>query len=184
MLTELGQLYANEDWPLIQRLLVADACLNGPLPLAPRVFPDVLSLVPDVGFLRMDGSPLRLLDVSAPFTVLNFWASWCGPCIEKYPGLVRLSKQYPGRVVVLNVAVWEDTAQAGAWFAGHDTGNVVNVFDQEDAARQVFGFRFIPQTFILDRQHRVLPACDDCGYPLADLRDFEALLSSDHEGEL
>ena len=41
------------------------------------------------------GQKLKLSSIKAPVVILNFWASWCTPCLEEFPSLVELKKQFP-----------------------------------------------------------------------------------------
>src|ERR1700730_16352727 len=61
--------------------------------------------------LTLDGKPAHLSDLRGKVVVLNFWGSWCQPCVEEAPGLNRLQKQIASRnAVVLGVAADEDDA--------------------------------------------------------------------------
>ena len=66
------------------------------------------SRAPEFAF-TLDGKPAKLSDLRGRVVVLNFWATWCPPCVEEMPSLERLHQQMAGRgVVVLGVSVDED----------------------------------------------------------------------------
>lgn len=52
--------------------------------------------VPEVGVLARDGGTVTLDRFAGKFVVLNFWATWCGPCIRELPSLARLQSALPG----------------------------------------------------------------------------------------
>src|SRR5580692_11677516 len=61
--------------------------------------------------MELDGKPSHLSDLHNKVVVLNFWASWCPPCIEETPALIQLQKRIAARNgVVLGVSIDEDQA--------------------------------------------------------------------------
>lgn len=78
---------------------------------------------PALAFTRADGTGGSLADVRGKYAVVQFWASWCGPCKKQLPALRALHERYAGRgVVALGLSLDED---AGAWQAavkGFDLG--------------------------------------------------------------
>ena len=60
-----------------------------------------LRLLKDMAF---DGTEIDLSRIKAPIVILNFWASWCIPCLEEFPSLVELRKRYPeNQVYILGI---------------------------------------------------------------------------------
>lgn len=49
------------------------------------------------------GTKFQLKSESAPVVVLNFWASWCLPCLKEFPGLIKFQEKYAGKVKVLGI---------------------------------------------------------------------------------
>jgi thiol-disulfide isomerase/thioredoxin len=82
--------------------------------------------------------------------VLNFWASWCAPCIEEMPALVALQHELP-QIQVVAVASDEDFAQYQTYIAQRHI-DLTTVFDQSQKSNALYGsFRF-PETYIIDKQ--------------------------------
>ena len=52
-----------------------------------------LSPVPDATFQKLDGTPITLSDLRGAVVLINFWGTWCGPCLQEIPHLVRLAHQ-------------------------------------------------------------------------------------------
>ncbi len=80
------------------------------------------ALAPDFRLLDLEGDPVRLADFETP-VVLNFWASWCQPCIQEMPDFQRLHEQYGDRLAMIGVNDGEDLATA-AEFAGPNRTDV------------------------------------------------------------
>ena len=80
------------------------------------------ALAPDFRLLDLQGGPVRLADFDTP-VVLNFWASWCQPCIQEMPDFQRLHEQYGDRIAMIGVNDGEDLDTA-AEFAGPSRTNV------------------------------------------------------------
>lgn len=49
------------------------------------------------------GSKIVLKDVAEPIVLLNFWASWCVPCLKEFPSLVKFQEKYKGKVKVIGI---------------------------------------------------------------------------------
>lgn len=83
--------------------------------------------------------------------VLNFWATWCPPCVEETPSLVRMQSRlkYKG-VVVLAVSIDDDEAAYHKFLKDYNV-NMVTVRDEAKKAPSLYGTFGWPETFIIDR---------------------------------
>src|SRR3989304_10161988 len=71
--------------------------------------PSLGEQVPSFTLRKDDGKVLALGDLRGKIVVLNFWATWCGPCIEEMPSLNRFTEKYAGKGVdVVAVSLDED----------------------------------------------------------------------------
>ncbi len=87
--------------------------------------------------------------------VLNFWATWCAPCVQEMPSLVQLQKQMGGKVTIL--AVSED-ADEGAYkqFVRDHNVDLLTVRDTQQKTNEVYGTFKFPETFIIDRNGKIV----------------------------
>ncbi|MFN8535346.1 MAG: TlpA disulfide reductase family protein [Dehalococcoidia bacterium] len=98
-----------------------------------------------------DGSSLRLDDLRGKVVLVNFWASWCGPCIEEAPVLERAAKQYADRgVVVLGIDVWDTDQEARAFLQRYGI-SYRNGVDPTGAIAIDYGVGGVPESFFVDR---------------------------------
>jgi cytochrome c biogenesis protein CcmG, thiol:disulfide interchange protein DsbE len=83
--------------------------------------------------------------------VLNFWATWCPPCIEETPSLVRMQAHLKDKgVTVLAVSIDEDDAQYHKFLKEYGV-NMVTVRDESRKAPSLYGTFGWPEKFIIDR---------------------------------
>jgi cytochrome c biogenesis protein CcmG/thiol:disulfide interchange protein DsbE len=101
------------------------------------------------------GGDTALTSFRGKVVVLNFWASWCGPCKDEAPALEELSQKYAGRLAVVGVDSQDATSDAGAFAARyHLTYPLVHATGNE--LYQRWGLTAFPETFIIDRSLRVM----------------------------
>lgn len=105
---------------------------------------------------QLDGGTLRSADLVGSVTVVNFWASWCGPCRVEQAELEKLWKQYAGRGVrFVGINVRDTKANARAHLEEFGV-TYPSVFNQDSLIAYKFRvIHFIPTTFVLDRRGRV-----------------------------
>jgi len=86
--------------------------------------------------------------------VLNFWASWCPPCLEEFPSLMQLPEQVPN-VVVLAVSFDTDADAYRQYVADNHLRNMVLTLDLSQKSNLAFGTTRPPETYIIDAQGRI-----------------------------
>lgn len=119
--------------------------------------PDDRAPAPEIAGTTLDGSQLALSDLDGP-VVLNFWASWCGPCVQEAPHLAAISRQYePRGVSVVGVNVRDTRANARSFERDHQIP-YPSLVDESASVASQFGALSpagLPSTILLDRDHRV-----------------------------
>jgi cytochrome c biogenesis protein CcmG/thiol:disulfide interchange protein DsbE len=104
----------------------------------------------------MDGKSLTLSSLKGKVILLNFWATWCGPCKAEIPAFVELQTQYPDDLVVVGLSV-DDPADKAKAFASQYKVNYPIVLglgrdDIQDAYGPIYG---IPASFLISRDGKV-----------------------------
>jgi cytochrome c biogenesis protein CcmG, thiol:disulfide interchange protein DsbE len=108
---------------------------------------------PDFALVLDDGSHLRLSDLRGRPVVINFWATWCGPCRLEMPELMRAATEDPDLVMLaVNVQEAQETV---APFANDFAMVTPVVIDLEGSIQTLYGVRGLPTTYFIDRSGRI-----------------------------
>ncbi|MDE2228561.1 MAG: TlpA family protein disulfide reductase [Alphaproteobacteria bacterium] len=112
---------------------------------------------PALRFTARDGTPKTLADFRGRPVLVNFWATWCGPCREEMPSLDRLQARLGKRLTVL--AISEDRRGADAvdpFLAKLKLAALAVYLDPENDALQAFHLRGLPTSVLIDRDGRMV----------------------------
>ncbi len=115
--------------------------------------PGVGDAAPNFAFILADGRGADLASLQGKPVVLNFWATWCGPCRAEMPDLVALHESDTD-LVVLEVNVGEELTAVEA-FANEFGMNMTVVLDQEDLIRRAYEVRNMPTTVFIGADGRI-----------------------------
>lgn len=103
----------------------------------------------------LNGKLTHLSDLRGKVVVLNFWATWCPPCVEETPALNSLQTQIAGQGgLVLGVSLDDDAAAYEQFL----TANHVNFPTYRDTTKKIatdYGTRMYPETYLIDRQGKI-----------------------------
>ena len=103
--------------------------------------------------VRNGGQSIRLSQFRGKLVLLNFWATWCAPCIEELPSLQKLQALRPD-MQVLAVSI-DDDPDAYAKFLQQYSINLLSVRDGTQGANLKYGSVRVPETFLVDRQGNI-----------------------------
>jgi len=109
---------------------------------------------PDFNFVSFDGADISLSDLGGQVVVLNFWASWCGPCRQEAPELQEVWESYKGRGVVFVGLSYQDAEEASRAFIEEFGITYPNGVDSTKIARR-YGLTGVPETFVIDAEGKV-----------------------------
>ena len=115
-----------------------------------------LGKAPDWELRRLDGSLLKSSELAGKVVVLDFWATWCGPCRKEIPGYVDMQEQYADDGLVVVGVSLDQTGPSIVSEFGHQYGiNYPLVMGDERMVELFGGIQYIPTTFLIDRDGQV-----------------------------
>jgi peroxiredoxin len=99
-----------------------------------------------------DGGTIRLADLKGKVVFLNFWATWCEPCLEEMPAMERLARAYRDRgLVVLALSADREGASVVKPFLKRHALTFPVGLDPDQSVARLYRVWALPSTFILDR---------------------------------
>ena len=119
-------------------------------------FVDAPASVPDVTMETLDGRSISMADQQGKVVLVNFWATWCGPCREEIPFLVRLAERYPDHLTVIGVSEDHGSPDTVAAFAAQYGVNYPIVMSTPEIKRAFPGVFALPTSFVVDPEGRIV----------------------------
>ena len=82
--------------------------------------------------------------------LLNFWATWCPPCVEEMPSLVELQRKLGDKVIILAVSEDADQNAVNQFVRDHNV-ELLTVRDSKQSANALYGTFKFPETYVIDK---------------------------------
>jgi cytochrome c-type biogenesis protein len=114
---------------------------------------DIGRRAPDFETTNIDGQSVNLLDLRGRVVLINFWGTWCAPCIREMPDLQQVYEDYQDRgFVILALATEGDTREEVLNFRAEHELSFPLIVDTDDLINDEYGVITRPSTFILDQE--------------------------------
>ncbi len=135
---------------------------------------------PDFTVQDKDGKPVKLSDYKGKTVVLDFWATWCGPCQEALPHTTEMAQKYAAKnVVVLAVNVWDSKSAFDGWLPQHPEYAPLhfaidpNPDQSKSVATALYGVSGIPTQYVIGPDGKIIKSI--VGYEPGDTQLEDAL---------
>ncbi len=125
-------------------LIALSGCYSGTRP------PRIGSNAPDFTVTDSDRT-VQLSQLKGQVVLLNFWATWCPPCVEEMPSLVQMQNRLKGKgITVLAVSIDVDEKAYHQFVKEHGV-NLLTVRDPDQKTPNLYGTHGWPETYVIDR---------------------------------
>jgi thiol-disulfide isomerase/thioredoxin len=105
-----------------------------------------------------DGKPLKLDSYKGKVVLIDFWATWCGPCVQELPNVIATFKKYHAQgFEIIGISLDEDEEKLKSFLAAHEMP-WAQFFDGKgwgNEVGQAYGVKGIPKTYLLDREGKI-----------------------------
>ncbi|MBE8163019.1 MAG: TlpA family protein disulfide reductase [Bdellovibrionaceae bacterium] len=114
-------------------------------------------------FTSLKGKSFKVTDFKGKVIIINFWASWCDPCKEEFPAILKLVNRFKGKVVLIAISNDFNKARAISFLKGFQKNYpksfpfVYGVWDKNSKITQgIFKIIKLPETLILDKNLKIV----------------------------
>ena len=116
--------------------------------------------VPDFELPRVigEGSVKLSAERAKSIVIVNFWASWCNPCVEEFPSMMKMIDELHGDVKIIAITSEESRTDIDSFLKafGLPKENFEVVWDKDKSVMQKFGVEQVPESFIVGKNGKLL----------------------------
>lgn len=111
---------------------------------------------PEIALPAATGSIVKLSSLQGKVVLIDFWASWCGPCRNSMPALKQVYKKYKDKGLEIYGISLDQNPAAWTKAVKEDQTTWLHVIDKEGATAGKWGIQYIPTSFLLDKQGKIV----------------------------
>src|SRR6266849_4984429 len=131
---------------------------------------------PEFKLDSIDGKPLTLASAHGKVVLLNFWATWCGPCRAEIPDLIALQQKYKDQLQIIGLTVDDDDVAFVKQVVARTRINYPVAMTTPEVRVQYGGVAALPTSFVLDTQGRIVQKHEGLRDPALYETEIRALL--------
>lgn len=107
---------------------------------------------PDITVTALNGSSLKLSDLKGKVVLLNFWATWCPPCREEIPSMMKLNTAMAGKPYQMVAVSVDEGGKPAIEEYFRTSSNLLPAYtDPDGKAAKVYGITGVPETYVIDK---------------------------------
>lgn len=108
--------------------------------------------VPDITVSSLTNTPLKLSELKGKVVLLNFWATWCPPCREEIPSMMKLNSAMAGKPFqMVTISIDEGGVPDIEAFFKDTKFTLPTYTDPGGTAQKIYGVTGVPETFVIDK---------------------------------
>ncbi len=115
--------------------------------------------MPDFNAKTINGQSITLSQFKGRLVIVNFWASWCGPCVEEMPSLIKLMKSLSKEIELVAISGDSDIEDINSFIKSfpelNTLPNIHLIFDQDKALSQQYKVFRLPESFVVGKDQRL-----------------------------
>jgi cytochrome c biogenesis protein CcmG/thiol:disulfide interchange protein DsbE len=157
-LLEMAKQFDKKTWFVAALLGVVVACSTNSTPASTVKVKaeDKRNMAADFTLKDADGKSVKLADYKGKVVLLNFWATWCGPCKVEIPWFVEFEKQFKDQgFEVLGVSMDDEGWEIVKPYLAKSPVNYRMLVGDDVMAQKYGGIESLPTSFVIDRQGRI-----------------------------
>ena len=114
---------------------------------------EIGSAVQDFAVTDMNSNKITLSDLKGTVLFVNFWATWCGSCVEELPNVESLFRALSGNPSFKMITIlYRDDGQRARGYMRQNGYTFPVYLNSDDSAAKIFGITGVPETFIIDKK--------------------------------
>lgn len=112
----------------------------------------------NLSFPNVEKQEIQLSEFKGKVILLNFWATWCPPCVKEMPSMQRLYDQFPKQdFEIVAISAGESQAAVESFMMGLETELTFPILlDEQGRTFKDFGIRGLPMSFLFDREGKLI----------------------------
>jgi len=107
---------------------------------------------PNFQLTDIKGKDWQLSDLQGKIVFINFWATWCPPCIQEMPSMDALNKRMSGKPFQMLTILYNDRPEFGQSLVNKSGYNFPVLIDPDSSTAKQYGLTGVPETYIVDPQ--------------------------------
>ena len=108
----------------------------------------------------IEGKEITFSSLKGKLVILSFWASWCGPCVEEFPSMISLLKQFPDQIVMVAISSDYTQEDISIFFSSlkipNTLPNLSVVWDPDNQVAKNYQIQKLPESFIFGKDLKLL----------------------------